>query len=283
MMLRPSGLPDSLKNLERTLVFGILNVTPDSFSDGGKFATAHSAIEQGLHLSATGADIIDVGGESTRPGATRVSVQEELDRVIPVVEGLSERGVTVSVDTMRAEVARTAALAGAKIINDVSGGKSDSEMLPTMAELAIPFILMHWRGPSDQMDVLANYQNVVEEVCAELNNQVNKALDIGVRRENIVLDPGLGFAKTVEQNWPLLQNLEALQNLGLPLLVGASRKKFLGELLADKNGARGVDEREAATTALTTVLAQKNIWAVRVHNTQDAHDAIAVVQRLQTS
>ncbi len=280
-MLRPSGLPEELQTLERTLVMGILNVTPDSFSDGGKFATTQHAIAQGLHLKSTGADIIDVGGESTRPGASRVSVQEELDRVIPVVAGLSERGVTVSVDTMRACVAREATRAGAKIINDVSGGKSDPDMLTTMADLSIPFILMHWRGPSDAMESLATYQDVVGDVCVELGNQVTRAIESGIKHENIVLDPGLGFAKTVEQNWPLLQNLDALQNLGFPLLVGASRKKFLGELLADENGARGVDEREAATTAITTMLALRRVWAVRVHNTQDAFDAVTVVQRLQ--
>jgi len=281
-MLRPSGLPEALQNLERTLVMGVLNVTPDSFSDGGKFADTQHAIAQGMRLNSTGADIIDVGGESTRPGASRVSIQEELDRVIPVVAGLAELGITVSVDTMRAGVAREATMAGAKIINDVSGGKSDPDMLATMAELAIPFILMHWRGPSDEMTTLATYQDVVEDVCAELETQVTRAIESGIKRENIVLDPGLGFAKTVEQNWPILQNLEALQSLGFPLLVGASRKKFLGELLADENGARGVDEREAATTALTTMLALRRVWAVRVHNTQDAFDAVTVVQRLQT-
>ena len=281
-MLRPSGLPEALQNLERTLVMGVLNVTPDSFSDGGKFADTQQAIAQGMRLNSTGADIIDVGGESTRPGASRVSIQEELDRVIPVVAGLAELGITVSVDTMRAGVAREATMAGAKIINDVSGGKADPDMLATMAELAIPFILMHWRAPSDEMETLATYQDVVADVCVELETQVTRAIESGIKRENIVLDPGLGFAKTVEQNWPILQNLEALQSLGFPLLVGASRKKFLGELLADENGARGVDEREAATTALTTMLALRRVWAVRVHNTQDAFDAVTVVQRLQT-
>ena len=282
-MPSPTGLPSALQDLDRTIIFGILNVTPDSFSDGGKFASTQQAIAQGVHLAATGADIIDIGGESTRPGASRVAAQEELDRVIPVVEGLVAHGVTVSVDTMRAQVAREAAKAGAKIINDVSGGKSDPEMFATMAELAIPFILMHWRGPSNAMDTLTTYQNVVEEVASELSKRVDKAIEVGIKREHIVLDPGLGFAKTPEQNWPLIKQIETLQDLGFPLLVGASRKKFLGELLSNANGPREVCAREAATTALTTVLAQRKIWAVRVHNTQDAFDAVTVVQRLQSS
>jgi len=272
-----------MARLNRTLVIGVVNVTPDSFSDGGQHATTQSAIQHGLKLTADGADIVDVGGESTRPGAERISTDEELFRVIPVVKRLVESGVVVSVDTMRAEVAAQAIAAGAHLINDVSGGQADPEMLPTIAQAQIPFVMMHWRGHSDQMENLIQYGDVPTDVCTELKAQLDSALAAGIAAPKIVLDPGIGFAKTPEQNWPLLAQITKLQELGYPVLIGASRKRFIGDLLADENGPRPVDLRESATTAITTVMAQHRVWAVRVHDVRAARDAIAVVQKLRSS
>lgn len=281
-MLHPQGLPTHLSALNRTLVMGVLNVTPDSFSDGGLFATTSTAIEHGIAMSNSGADIVDIGGESTRPGAERISAQEELDRVIPVIEALTAHNVVTSVDTMRAEVARAAVRAGASIVNDVSGGKADDEMFATVASLEATYIAMHWRGHSTVMTQMTSYNNVVQDVCREMKEQVDAAVAAGVRRERMVVDPGIGFAKTTDQNWPLLANLNELDELQLPLLIGVSRKKFIGELLADKNGdPREMSGREAATTALTTLVAQHGVWAVRVHDTQSSRDAIEVVERLR--
>lgn len=281
--LRPAGLPPHLSKLERTAVMGVLNVTPDSFSDGGTYAQTDAAITRGLELIAQGADIVDIGGESTRPGAQRVTLQEELDRTIPVVRALSAQGVAVSIDTMRAEVARAAVEAGASIINDVSGGKADPMMFEYLATVDVPYILMHWRGHSTEMHALANYTDVASEVRNELDDQAFDVSHAGVASNRIVLDPGVGFAKTSEQNWSLLAQLGTLQDLGYPVLVGASRKKFLGELLASDGSARSVDQREHATTALTTFLATVKVWAVRVHDVRAARDAIEVVQKLQES
>ena len=279
-MLHPNGLPENLRNLDRTLVMGVLNVTPDSFSDGGRFNDQMIATNHALQMVQDGADIIDIGGESTRPGSDRITVKEELDRVLPVISALANSGVAISIDTMRAEVASAAIDAGACMINDVSGGKSDPEMLSYVATLNVPYILMHWRGPSNIMNTLTDYNDVVADVTREVSNQVDVAVAAGIARERIAIDPGIGFAKTVDQNWPILKHLEVLEGLGLPILMGASRKKFLGELLAKDGVARDSDERESATTAISTLMAARGIWAVRVHEVKASSDAIAVVDRI---
>lgn len=279
-MLHPDGLPPHLAALDRTLVMGVLNVTPDSFSDGGQFDETATAIAHGLRMAADGADIVDVGGESTRPGAARISVQQELDRVLPVVTRLSAEGVVVSIDTMRAQVAQAAVAAGASIVNDISGGKADAEMLPFVARSGLPFILMHWRGPSDIMATLTDYDDVPSDVARELAAQVAVAVESGVDRERIAVDPGVGFAKTTEQNWPLLARLDVIDELGLPVLWGVSRKRFLGELLAEDGEPRAMAGREDATTALTTYLALAGAWCVRVHEVRASRDAVEVVARI---
>jgi dihydropteroate synthase len=279
-MLHPSGLPQNLRNLDRTLVMGVLNVTPDSFSDGGRFIDAKIATSHALQMIKDGADIIDIGGESTRPGSDRISAQEELDRVLPVISALVDSGVAISIDTMRAEVAQEAIEAGACMVNDVSGGKSDPTILDFVASLNSPYILMHWRGPSNIMNTLTDYDDVVADVTAEIGKQVDVAVAAGIARERIVIDPGIGFAKTVDQNWPILKHLDVLEGLGLPILMGASRKKFLGELLAVDGVARDSDERESATTAISTLMAARGLWAVRVHDVKSSSDAIAVVDRI---
>lgn len=279
-MLKPSGLPTSLANLNRTLVMGVLNVTPDSFSDGGKFAATETAIAHGKQMFQDGADLVDVGGESTRPGADRISIQEELDRVLPVISELTKSAIPVSIDTMRAEVAKQAVAAGACLVNDVSGGKADPEMFKFLTTNELPYVMMHWRGHSTEMMNLTNYVDVVADVCDELQLQVNAAVSAGIAISRIVLDPGIGFAKTTSQNWPLLAQLDVLQDLNLPLLIGASRKKFLGELLAKDGQPRETDEREAATTAITTLMAAQSVWAVRVHDVKSSSDAVKVVSRI---
>ena len=279
-MLHPSGLPENLRKLDRTLVMGVLNVTPDSFSDGGRFNDPKIATEHALQMINDGADIIDIGGESTRPGSDRISVQEELDRVLPVVLAISSTGVAISIDTMRVEVAKAAIEAGACMINDVSGGKADPDMLAYVATLETPFILMHWRGPSNVMNTLTDYNDVVADVTKEISEQVEVAVSTGIARERIAIDPGIGFAKTVDQNWPILKHLNVLEELGLPILMGASRKKFLGELLAKNGEARDSDERESATTAISTLMAARGLWAVRVHDVKSSSDAVAVVDRI---
>ena len=279
-MLHPSGLPENLRKLNHTLVMGVLNVTPDSFSDGGRFNDPTIAINHAMQMIQDGADIIDIGGESTRPGSERISVQEELDRVLPVISALAGSGAAISIDTMRVEVARAALAAGACMVNDVSGGKSDPEMLGFVATLNTPYILMHWRGPSNIMNTLTDYDDVVADVTAEISQQVEVAVTAGIARERIAVDPGIGFAKTVDQNWPILKHLDVLEGLGLPILMGASRKKFLGELLAKDGIPRDSDERESATTAISTLMAVRGIWAVRVHEVKASSDAIAVVDRI---
>jgi dihydropteroate synthase len=279
-MLQPSGLPENLRNLDRTLVMGVLNVTPDSFSDGGRFNDPEVATNHALQMIKDGADIIDIGGESTRPGSERISVQAELDRVLPVISALVDSGVAISIDTMRAEVAQAAVAAGACMVNDVSGGKSDPEILEFVASLKTPYILMHWRGPSNIMNTLTDYQDVVADVTNEISKQVDVAVAAGIARERIAIDPGIGFAKTVDQNWPILKHLDVLEELGRPILMGASRKKFLGELLIKDGVPRDSDERESATTAISTLMAARGLWAVRVHDVKSSSDAIAVVDRI---
>ena len=280
-MHKPSGLPEELAKLDRTLVMGVLNVTPDSFSDGGKFNSAQIAIDYSRQMVDDGADIVDIGGESTKPGAQRISVEQELDRVIPVITQLAKDGIVISVDTMRAQVAKEAVQAGAKLINDVSGGKADPDMFSFLTTNSLPYIMMHWRGFSTEMMHLTDYDDVLLDVCDELQNQVNAAVSAGVDVSRIALDPGIGFAKTVEQNWPILAGVADLQDLGLPLLIGVSRKKFLGELLTKNGEARDVSQREAATVAVTTLLAAQSVWAVRVHDVKSSSDAIKVVHRIQ--
>ena len=236
---------------------GILNATPDSFADGGEHFTYPDAVDHGLKLIAEGADLIDVGGESTRPGAERVSAAEEERRVINVISKLADAGKPMSIDTMRASTARAAVIAGASIINDVSGGLADAAMLDTAAELNVPYIAMHWRGHSKEMNDLAVYTNVVDEVIAELSLRIQAALSAGVSKSNLIIDPGIGFAKEAADNWAIIEEIARFVALGYPVLVGASRKRFLG---GDNPTAR-----EAATVELTKRLSQSGIWAVRVH------------------
>ncbi|MFN8168489.1 MAG: dihydropteroate synthase [Candidatus Nanopelagicales bacterium] len=274
---RPAGLPAPLAELGRTLVMGVLNVTPDSFSDGGLYLDAGRAVEHGLALVEAGADLVDVGGESTRPGAVRVDVEAELARVVPVVEGLVAQGAHVSIDTMRHEVARVAVDLGACIVNDVSGGLADERMHAAVAALGTPYVAMHWRGFGDRMHELAVYDDVVEDVRTELAARVRHAVDAGLDPDRIVLDPGLGFAKEAEHNWTLLHHLDRLADLGHPLLVGASRKRFLGTLLADEDGApRPLADRDRATDAVSAIAAHRGAWCVRVHDVRGSRDAVEV-------
>jgi dihydropteroate synthase len=240
------------------LVMGILNVTPDSFADGGRHNNFDDAVAHGLAMIAEGVDIIDIGGESTRPGADRVSEEEELERTIPVITELAKHGVTISIDTMRASTAEAAVKASASIINDVSGGLADSRMLQTAARLQVPYIAMHWRGQSKDMNSKAIYGDVVNDVIAELNERIEAALDAGIQKDKLIIDPGLGFAKDAEHNWAIIDSIDRFVELGYPVLVGASRKRFLG--------GNSPDEREAATIELTKRLGTTGVWAVRVHS-----------------
>ncbi len=273
---------DGLPKTGRTLVVGVVNVTPDSFSDGGEWLDPDEAIAHGRDLLAEGADIVDVGGESTRPGAVRPTQEVELARVLPVIAALADAGGVVSVDTMRTEVAERAVRAGARLVNDVSGGRAEPAMLPTVARLGVPYVCMHWRGHSADMQSRASYEDLAGEVVAELAEQVEAALAAGIRRDRLVLDPGFGFAKTGEHNWELLNRLDALDGLGLPVLYGLSRKAFLGTLLAGPDGSpRPARDRDDASLALATLLAWRRVWGVRVHRVRPTVDAVAVVERLR--
>ncbi|GAA2252326.1 MULTISPECIES: dihydropteroate synthase [Kitasatospora] len=278
-MIHLPGLPQ----LDRCAVMGIVNVTPDSFSDGGMWLDPAAAVAHGLRLAASGADLVDVGGESTRPGSHRVTEEEELRRVIPVVRELSGAGVVVSIDTMRASVAEQAVAAGARLVNDVSGGLADATMAQVVADTGAPYVLMHWRGQSAEMDSLAVYQDVVAEVAAELTQRMEALLAAGVKEEQLILDPGLGFAKTSEHNWALLGRLDALTALGRPVLVAASRKRFLGTLLANPETGepRPARRRDDATAAISTLSAQAGAWAVRVHDVAGTADAVRVAAAWQ--
>ncbi|WP_394289181.1 dihydropteroate synthase [Microbacterium sp.] len=268
---------------DRTLVMGVLNVTPDSFSDGGQFLRTDDAVAHGRRLADLGADLVDVGGESTRPGARRVPADEELARVLPVVRALAASGVRVSVDTMRAEVAEAAVRAGAVLVNDVSGGRADPAMLDTVACLGAAYVLMHWRAHSVEMQDHTAYDDVVADVVAELGQQLGEALAAGIAPERIALDPGIGFSKTAEQNWELLARLRTLQAQGHPVLVATSRKRFLGQLLAEGDILRAPLERDDATQATTALAAAEGAWCVRVHDVRAAADAVRVVARWQTA
>jgi dihydropteroate synthase len=267
------------------VVMGVVNVTPDSFSDGGRYDNVDAAVRHGLALLADGADILDIGGESTRPGATRPLVAEELARVVPVITELAAAGAVVSVDTMRAEVAEAAVAAGAGIVNDVSGGLADPDVLRVVASTGVRYVAMHWRAHSDRMTDFATYDGaggVVAAVRDELAARVEAILAAEVAADRVVLDPGLGFAKGAAHNWSLIRHLDEIAALGFPLLVGASRKSFLGRLLASPDGVeRPVDEREHATTALTVVLAQAGVWGLRVHDVRSCRDALKVLDALE--
>ncbi len=277
---RPPGLPAP----GRCLIMGVVNVTPDSFSDGGRWLGADAAIAHGLELAAQGADIIDVGGESTRPGAQRITAEEELRRVRPVIDGLVAAGLPVSVDTMRAEVAEQAVQAGARLVNDVSGGLADSEMPRLIGAAGVPYVVMHWRGHSHSMDSRAVYQDVVREVTEELCRRVDVVTAQGVDPAMIVLDPGLGFAKRPEHNWALLTSLGQISTLGgrvpgFPVLIGASRKRFLGRLLAAPDGTpRPFAGSDDATVSVTALAAAAGAWCARVHHVPGNADAVRVAE-----
>jgi dihydropteroate synthase len=256
---------------------GVLNVTPDSFSDGGRFLDRDGAVAHGVALHRAGADLVDVGGESTRPGAERVAAEIESERVLPVIRDLVGHGVPVSIDTTRAGVAEAAIEAGAGVVNDVSGGLADPCMAAAVASAGVPWILMHWRGHSSGMNELAGYEDVIGEVRSELVARVDAAVLAGVDPGRLVLDPGLGFAKTAAHNWALLRRLDVLTALGFPVLVGASRKRFLGELLADDDGTpRPLSGRDQATAAVSALAARAGAWGVRVHDVAASLDAVAV-------
>jgi len=249
------------------LVMGILNVTPDSFADGGRHHEFYAAVKRGLEMVAEGVDIIDVGGESTRPGADRVSQEEEIARTIPVITELAKHGATISIDTMRASTARAAVNAGAAMINDVSGGLADDAMLQTAAELKVPYIAMHWRGQSKDMNSKAVYGDVVNEVIAELNERIDAALDAGIHKDKLIVDPGIGFAKDAEHNWAIIDAIDRFVAMGYPVLVGASRKRFLG--------GDSPDQREQATIELTKRLGTTGVWAVRVHSVKPHKEVLS--------
>ncbi|SNR97301.1 dihydropteroate synthase [Actinoplanes regularis] len=256
---------------------GVLNVTPDSFSDGGRFTDLEAAVQHGISLFRAGADIVDVGGESTRPGAERVDAATEAARVVPVIEGLAAAGVPLSIDTSRAAVAEAALAAGAVVINDVSGGLADPAMATVAAAAGCPWVLMHWRGHSRDMQRLAVYQDVVAEVRDELRARADAAIAAGVDPGRIILDPGLGFAKNPEHNWALSAHLDVLIDLGFPVLFAASRKTYLGRLLAEPDGTpRPVPGREAATLATSLLAAASGAWGIRVHQVRETADALAV-------
>lgn len=249
------------------LVMGILNVTPDSFADGGRHNDFEAAVARGLEMIAEGVDIIDIGGESTRPGAERVTEEEEISRTVPVIKELAKYGTTISIDTMRANTAEAAVKAGASIINDVSAGLADGAMLQTAARLKVPYIAMHWRGHSKDMNSKAVYGDVVSEVISELNERIEAALDAGIQKDKLIIDPGIGFAKDAEHNWAIIDSIDRFVSMGYPVLVGASRKRFLG--------GESPDEREQATIELTKRLGATGIWAVRVHSVKPHKEVLS--------
>ncbi len=274
----------------RPLVMGVLNATPDSFSDGGQFSAEDDALNHARLLIAASANIIDVGGESTRPGAERIAIEEEQRRVISLIKRIAAEpsfvasGARISIDTMNSQTARAAIEAGAKIINDVSGGLADPDMFSVAAETSAILVISHWRGFSDRMDSLNEYQDIARDVAAELSVQVEAAIAAGVKRENIVIDPGLGFAKDMQQNWKLVARLDELEKLGLPILVGASRKRFIaGMLEPDEAGEVSNSRRDLATAVLTALLLQRKLWGIRVHNVIATTDAIDVVEALRNA
>jgi dihydropteroate synthase len=269
----------------RPKLMGVLNITPDSFSDGGQFLEVDQALAQARLLTEQGAEIIDVGGESTRPGAMRVSLAQEQDRVLPVISAIAkELEVSISIDTMNSSTARLALEAGANIVNDVSGGLADPEIFSAISDLDCQYVLGHWRGHSDVMDNLVTYSDVAREVVGELAEQVSMAVANGIARERIIVDPGLGFAKDMKQNWDLVARLNELETLSLPILVGASRKRFLASVLNEADpGSVSNPRRDVATAVLTALLLQRKLWGIRVHNVEATSDAIKVVAALKES
>lgn len=273
----------------RPLIMGVLNVTPDSFSDGGKFTSVDQALDHAKLLVMGGANIIDIGGESTRPGAERVGLAEEQARVIPAIRAIREyldgaglADVQISIDTMNATTAEAAIVAGASIINDVSGGLADPQMFAVAANTSATIAIGHWRGFSDSMDSLNEYQDIASDVANELSARVAEAISAGIARDRIVLDPGLGFAKDMRQNWQLVARLDAIESLGLPILVGASRKRFIaGAIEPEDPGSADNDRRDLATAVLTALLLQRKLWGIRVHNVIATSDAIAIVEALR--
>ncbi len=266
------------------VVMGVLNVTPDSFSDGGRYTSLDEAVRHAVTMCADGADLVDVGGESTRPGADRVDAATESGRVLPVLRALAEAGIPTSIDTTRAEVAEAALAAGAAVVNDVSGGLADPRMASVVADAGVPWVLMHWRGHARRMQDLAQYRDVVAEVRDELKQRADAAIAAGVDGTRIIVDPGLGFAKRPEHNWSLSAHLDAIIALGYRVLVGASRKSYLGTLLADVHGTpRPVAEREAATVATSLLAVQAGAWGVRVHDVRATVDALRVLQATQAA
>lgn len=264
-----------------TIVVGVLNVTPDSFSDGGRYADVAQAVAAGVAMWRDGASWVDVGGESTRPGAQRVSLETELERVVPVVAALVDEGVAVSIDTMRPAVARACVAAGAGMVNDVSGGLADPAMLPTVAELGADFVAMHWRAPSDRMQDFTQYQDVVEDVRGALVERLAACRAAGIAQDAVILDPGLGFAKELHHNWELLAGIERIVGIGPRVLVGASRKRFLGVLLAADGVPREAAQRDTATAAVSALASLQGVWGVRVHDVAGSRDAIRVAQAWQ--
>ncbi|MEI5525182.1 dihydropteroate synthase [Streptomyces brasiliscabiei] len=277
------GQVGGMPGWDRCAVMGVVNVTPDSFSDGGRWFDTTAAVKHGLDMVAEGADLVDVGGESTRPGATRVDEAEELKRVVPVVRGLASEGVVVSVDTVRAVVAEQALAAGATLVNDVSGGLADPAMIPVVADAGAPFVVMHWRGfMQGGANVKGVYEDVVAEVLDELRVRVEAVLEGGVAADRVIVDPGLGFSKDAEHDLALLARLDRLHGLGRPLLVAASRKRFLGRVLAGPEGAPPpARERDAATAAVSALAAQQGAWAVRVHEVRATADAVRVARAIE--
>ncbi len=282
-----AGLPE-LSGVGRCLVMGVVNITPDSFSDGGEWFEPDAGVRHGLDLLADGADLLDVGGESTRPGAARVDEDEELRRVLPVISRLAAHGAVVSVDTTRANVARRAVEAGARIVNDVSGGLADPRMVHVVAETGVAYVAMHWRGHADVMDARQDYADVVTDVRDELAARMDALVAAGADPGQVVLDPGLGFAKAGTLNWPLLTHLDALETLGRPVLVGASRKRFLGHLLAGTHGGPAGEPvpplaRDDATAAISALSAAAGAWGVRVHAARASADAVRVADAWTTA
>lgn len=264
-----------------TIVMGVLNVTPDSFSDGGRYESVGAAVDAGVAMAAAGAQWVDVGGESTRPGAQRVALETELERVVPVVAGLAEQGVQVSIDTMRATVARACVAAGAQMVNDVSGGLSDPTMMTTVAELDVDYVAMHWRAQSADMQRFTEYADVVEDVATALEQRFRACTEVGIASEKVIVDPGLGFAKETHHNWELLAGLEQLVQIGPRVLIGASRKRFLGSLLQTDGVVRPEVERDVATATISALAAMHGVWGVRVHDVVGSCDAVSVVRAWQ--
>jgi len=284
------GAVSSVENSAAPRLMGVVNMTPDSFSDGGNYNNLESAMIHCRQLVSAGAEILDIGGESTRPGAERIGIAQEIERVIPLIQALkkadwfADSQVEISCDTMNAQTASAAVVAGADYVNDVSGGKADPAMFSAVAQGNAKFILSHWRGFSDQMDQLNQYVDLVGEVAAEISQQVAAAVEAGIERSRIIIDPGLGFAKIADQNWRLLAGLDRLKELGLPILIGASRKRFLAATLDPEHpNSVSIERRDLATAVLSAKLANAGIWGLRVHNVAASRDAIALATALQVA